>query len=208
MHSKINSRAGKFSPKEVKEFMRGLCRGLKELHSHNIMHRDIKPDNLMLRDDGTMEPVIVDFGLAADVNSDDYIFYRCGTPGYVAPEVITLARGQKIAPTCDIFSAGAIFHILLMARPLFTGSKFEEVYENNRKLNFNLRSEDYAHVDREAIDLLEKMLKVDPKERLDADGVLRHAYLARDAMLEEKMEQMSSVTSAERNARKNNIFDV
>jgi serine/threonine protein kinase len=49
------------------------------------MHRDIKPENLMLRDADDMDPVIVDFGLAADVTSDDYIFYRCGTPGYVAP---------------------------------------------------------------------------------------------------------------------------
>jgi calcium-dependent protein kinase len=134
--------------------MRGLVKGLKELHENNIMHRDIKPENLMLRDTEGMEPVIVDFGLAADVTTDDYIFYRCGTPGYVAPEVITLNKGDKISPVCDIFSAGAIFHILLMARPLFAGTRFEEVYENNRKLNFNLRNPEYSHVDREAIDLL------------------------------------------------------
>ena len=101
-----------------------------------------------------MEPVIVDFGLAADVTTEDYIFYRCGTPGYVAPEVITLNKGEKIAPACDIFSAGAIFHILLMARPLFSGTNFEEVYENNKKMNFNLRNPEYAQVNREAIDFL------------------------------------------------------
>ena len=47
------------------------------------MHRDIKPENIMLKEN--MEPVLVDFGLSTHADSDDYIFYRCGTPGYVAP---------------------------------------------------------------------------------------------------------------------------
>ena len=71
-----------------------------------------------------LEPVLVDFGLSTKAQSDDYIFYRCGTPGYVSPEVTMLEKGAKISPICDIFSAGVIFHILLMAKPLFTGKKF------------------------------------------------------------------------------------
>ena len=65
--------------------MIGLTKGLKELHDKDIMHRDIKPENIMLRSNVGLEPVIVDFGLAANVKSEDYIFYRCGTPGYVSP---------------------------------------------------------------------------------------------------------------------------
>ena len=57
------------------------------------MHRDIKPENIMLRGKTGLEPVIVDFGLAVDVEAEDYIFYRCGTPGYVAPEIITYENG-------------------------------------------------------------------------------------------------------------------
>lgn len=126
LHSKINKRMGKFTITEIKHIMIGLIRGLKELHDNNIMHRDIKPENIMLRDE--LEPVLVDFGLAANVHWDDYVFYRCGTPGYVAPEVTTLEKGKKIAPVCDIFSAGVIFHILLTSKPLFEGKKFDEVY--------------------------------------------------------------------------------
>ena len=70
---------------------------------------------------GDLDPVIIDFGLAADVNWDDYIFYRCGTPGYMAPEVCNLEKGRKIEPVCDIFSLGVIFHILLTGRALFAG---------------------------------------------------------------------------------------
>jgi len=90
---------------------------------------------------------LVDFGLSAWADSDDYIFYRCGTPGYVAPEVTNLQKGQKISPVCDVFSTGAILHLLLTGRPLFEGRKFEEVYSNNKRMMFNLKGAEYGHID-------------------------------------------------------------
>lgn len=101
--------------------MRGLARGLSEIHKYRVMHRDIKPENIMLRGKTGLEPVIVDFGLAADVDSEDYIYKRCGTPGYVAPEITTYKQGDKLTPECDVFSAGCIFHILLVKKTLFEG---------------------------------------------------------------------------------------
>lgn len=72
--------------------------------------------------------MIVDFGLAVDVDADDYIFYRCGTPGYVAPEIINYENGQQLTTLCDIFSVGCILHILLVKRSLFEGNTAAEVY--------------------------------------------------------------------------------
>ena len=118
--------------------MRGMIRGLYEMHKYRIMHRDIKPENIMLRGRYGLNPVIADFGLAVDTDSEDYIFYRCGTPGYVAPEVLACRKGDKMTPSCDIFSLGLIFHILLVKKPLFEGKTCEEVYENNKKCTFNL----------------------------------------------------------------------
>lgn len=85
LHSRINSRQGNFSLAEIRQFVVGMAKGLKEMHDNGIMHRDIKPENIMLRGETGLDPIIVDFGLAAYVNSEDYLFYRCGTPGYVAP---------------------------------------------------------------------------------------------------------------------------
>jgi serine/threonine protein kinase len=79
-----------------------------------------------------MEPVIVDFGLATNVDLPEYLFFRCGTPGYVAPEIIMLSKSIHLEPTCDMFSLGAVFHYLLINKPLFPGTKYEEVYKNNK----------------------------------------------------------------------------
>lgn len=75
-----------------------MALGLKEMHDYRIMHRDIKPENIMIRGKEGLCPVIADFGLSTDVDSKDYVFYRCGTPGYVAPEVTTLKKGDHIEP--------------------------------------------------------------------------------------------------------------
>ena len=74
---------------------------------------------------GTLEPVIVDFGLATNVDLPEYLFFRCGTPGYVAPEVIQLTESAHLEPTCDMFSLGAIFHLLLTGHTLFAGKTYK-----------------------------------------------------------------------------------
>jgi len=77
------------------------------------MHRDIKPDNIIMRSktDNT-EIVLVDFGLATYDYVEEYIFKRCGTPGFVAPEVINGSSEGivKYSNKCDIFSIGALFY--------------------------------------------------------------------------------------------------
>lgn len=120
----IQLRKGLFSKKEVRTIMSGLLSGLNHINSHRIMHRDLKPENIMMRGE-SMEPVIVDFGLASNSDVKKYLFFRCGTPGYVAPEIIQMTECTHVEPICDMFSLGAIFHILLVKKPLFEGAKYE-----------------------------------------------------------------------------------
>ena len=131
------------------------------------MHRDLKPENIMIRG-STFEPVIVDFGLSTNVDIPEYLFFRCGTPGYVAPEIIALTQSIHLEPTCDIFSLGAIFHILLTRFPLFPGVKYDEVYRANKAFKFNFEEEIYKKIEAQAVDLMKKMLILDPSERITA----------------------------------------
>ncbi len=65
--------------------MQGLLSGLNELNKLKIVHRDLKLDNIMLRDKNSFEPVVIDFGLATFTDEPEYLYHKCGTPGYVSP---------------------------------------------------------------------------------------------------------------------------
>lgn len=93
------------------------------------MHRDLKPENMILKDkskliDSTLK--IIDFGLATKIDEEEYLFKRCGTPGYVAPEIINAPSNENIHYTtkCDVFSAGIILYILLTGKSPFDGKSF------------------------------------------------------------------------------------
>lgn len=123
----------------------------------------------MLRSLDGWEPVFIDFGLAAVSEDEPYIHYRCGTPGYIAPQIIGM-RGQKhIEVSCDIFSLGSLFHVLLMNEYLFSGKNSQEIYEKNKTLQFNLSEEKYKNVDSNAMELLRAMLELDHSCRITAE---------------------------------------
>lgn len=97
--------------------MKGILEGLKHMHSKEIMHRDIKPENILFKRRNSFNDesnvCIADLGLATSVNVPKYLFFRCGTPGYIDPEVLNITDPyQKYSEKCDIFSAGAIMYQL------------------------------------------------------------------------------------------------
>lgn len=85
-----------------------------------ILHRDLKPENVIVSKN--LETIkIVDFGLATNVEDESYIFIRCGTPGFVAPEILRIKDTQavRLKTISDVFSIGAIFYQLIFNLPLF-----------------------------------------------------------------------------------------
>lgn len=101
---------GIYTERDAAILMKKLLSALDYMHCKGIMHRDIKPENLILKEtDNNFEVKIADFGLATVVTQGDYLFKRCGTPGYVAPEILA---DEKYDQKVDIFSAGVILYIL------------------------------------------------------------------------------------------------
>ncbi len=101
---------GQYNENDACTLMKKLLSALAFMHSKGIMHRDIKPENLILKDnENDWDVKIADFGLSQFLNSTDYLFTRCGTPGYVAPEILA---DEKYDEKVDVFSAGVILYIL------------------------------------------------------------------------------------------------
>lgn len=156
--------------------MKGILQGLIQIHNHGIVHRDIKPENIMLTGGDTSQPVIIDFGLAIHPDSPS-LTERCGTPGYIAPEIARNKEGKRIATAAsDIFSLGAVFHEILTNRGLFPGTNSQDVLAQNKRCYLNFNQEIYDKVPFEALNLLKWMLDVDPERRVSAEEALRHPY--------------------------------
>lgn len=108
-------------------------------------------------------------GLATRVDIDEYLFVRCGTPGFVAPEVVNIRDlNTKYDPVCDIYSVGLIFHILLFGTSPFNGQTYNEVLTLNREANIKMDTPEYLKIPIDAFDLLKKMLEREPKNRITA----------------------------------------
>jgi calcium-dependent protein kinase len=157
------------------------------MHSKGIMHRDLKPENLLFRKEGEWDCVIADFGLSEFANVESYLFVRCGTPGYVAPEVINIKDMKtKYSPICDIYSLGLIFHILLFGKSAFPGTTYNEVLAQNRAAYIDYTKEEYNNVGTDAFDLLQLMLKKKPTERITAEQALNHPFFSGMGIEEQK----------------------
>lgn len=112
---KISDEKTTMSLEDTRKIMGNLISALAYLEEKRIMHRDLKPENLILKSKRDNTNIcIVDFGLATFIDVDEYIFRRCGTPGFVAPEIANAnsASNPKFDAKCDMFSAGIIFYIL------------------------------------------------------------------------------------------------
>jgi serine/threonine protein kinase len=84
--------------------MRNLLKALEHIHSKGVMHRDLKPENILMRSKNKeYDLVIADFGLATKIDEENILFKRCGTPGYVAPEIL-LYNVKKKKIKIKIFS--------------------------------------------------------------------------------------------------------
>lgn len=107
----------KLSHKDIAKLMRCILGALEHTHFKGIMHRDLKPENILLRKKNDLfNIVIADYGLATEMKIplSQIFFKRCGTPGFVAPEILSYKEGTEpfYDEKCDIFSAGVIFYIL------------------------------------------------------------------------------------------------
>ncbi|CEG42864.1 camk camk1 protein kinase [Plasmopara halstedii] len=148
---------GKFSEREAQKVMAALVEALYYCHLHNIIHRDVKPENVLLSGDDVK---LCDFGFARQLNhQDDQASDSCGTPGYAAPEILD---GRSYGLEVDVFSLGVVTYIMLCGYPPFP-MKLAQL----RTHRFNVRypSKDWAAIHPDVKTLISHMLHVDPKER-------------------------------------------
>uniref|UniRef100_A0A1J3GV99 Serine/threonine-protein kinase ATG1 n=1 Tax=Noccaea caerulescens TaxID=107243 RepID=A0A1J3GV99_NOCCA len=160
----------------AKHFMLQLAAGLQVLRDNNIIHRDLKPQNLLLStDDNDADLKIADFGFARSLQPRGLAETLCGSPLYMAPEIMQL---QKYDAKADLWSVGAILFQLVTGRTPFTGNSQIQLLQNIMRstgLNFPADCRDLSL---DCIDLCQKLLRRNPVERLTFEEFFNHPFLS------------------------------
>jgi len=141
-----------------------------------IVHRDLKPENLLLSSkQADAHLKLADFGLSKVMEAAAVLETQCGTPGYVAPEVL---MGEGYDEKVDIWSIGVIMYILLCGFPPFYAPNNQQLFEKIQKGDFQFLSPFWDEISQSAKDLIKKMIVVDPNVRLSAEQVLKDPWVS------------------------------
>lgn len=162
---------GKLPEKEAIRYFRQIISGVGYCHQFNICHRDLKPENLLL--DKNLNIKIADFGMAALEMNAKLLETSCGSPHYASPEIVT-GKNYHGSPS-DVWSCGIILFALLTGHLPFDD-------ENIRKLLVKVQNGKFTmpnYLSSDAKDLIWKMLKVDPNERIQINDILKHPLMTK-----------------------------
>jgi len=166
---------GSYSEKDASFVMRQIIDACRYLHENNIVHRDLKPENLLLETPRSDIVKIADFGLSKILGDEAMLKTACGTPGYVAPEVLQLnGYGKEV----DMWSVGVIMYILLCGFPPFYEENNAQLFKAIMEGRFSYPAPYWSGVSDSAKDLINKLLVVDPKKRFSAEQALQHPWIA------------------------------
>ncbi|XP_059206790.1 death-associated protein kinase 2 [Centropristis striata] len=161
---------------EAIEFMKQILEGLGFMHGKNIVHFDLKPENIMLSDRVTPHPNIklIDFGLAHRVHQGEEYRSSSGTPQYIAPEVI---NSEPLGAAADMWSTGVITYILLSGLSPFQGDTDEETLKNILVMNYEFPPHYFNMASSMAKDFIQKLLVKNPNDRMTAEECLLHPWI-------------------------------
>jgi serine/threonine protein kinase len=163
------ARQGRLAPDEARELAAQAARGLAHAHEAGLVHRDVKPQNLILRRDGTVK--IADFGIAraAEGTALTQAGTVLGTAAYLAPEQ---AMGEDVTAAADVYSLGAVLYELLTGRPPFEFESLADLAERQRRMEITPVRELAPEVPPELEDVVMRCLARNPAYRPGSAGEL------------------------------------
>lgn len=164
---------------------REFLQAVHYIHTCDVVHRDLKPDNLLLdsADNDSHGVRVADFGFAKKLNRNGRLKSRCGTPAYVAPEICV---GVEYGKGVDVWSCGVILYLLLSGKIPFTVKRKPGKKHDLKSLFLKIRAADYVFEDQDwdvismtAKQLIAQMLTVDPKRRITLEDALKSPWMTK-----------------------------
>ncbi|CAL9077148.1 unnamed protein product [Musa acuminata var. zebrina] len=166
-----DARHGRLKEDEARKYFQQLINAVDYCHSRGVFHRDLKPENLLLDSNGVLK--ISDFGLSAlpqQVHEDGKLYTTCGTPNYVAPEVVK-DKGYDGA-MADLWSCGVILFVLMAGYLPFEDSNLVSLYKKIFKADFSCPS----WISASAKKLIQRILDPNPQTRITIPQVIENEW--------------------------------
>jgi hypothetical protein len=183
------STTGTMCPRDAARLIRSVLEAVEFCASNDIAHRDVKLSNLLypaqdgqdvdLLDLGDVR--LADFGMARRIGADGMLRGRCGTPGYVAPEILHAGVNEGYPLNVDVFSVGVVAYTVLCGYEPFYGATERQLITANKAAKYEFHLPEWQNVPKGAQDLVAQLLEKDPMKRPTPAQALRHPWLLQEA---------------------------
>lgn len=191
-----------FSEKDIQLIVSCLLKAVLFLHHNGIVHRDIKPDNILFSVPGKYGSLkLIDFGLSIPKNAKKEK-YRVGTPYYMAPEMII----GKYFFASDMWSIGVILFVMITGQQPFKGRDQAHVFERISEGNYDKRLLDRQKCSSELKDLIKRTLVVDPKKRISVESAINYPWFSLFDSEQEDIKIQPEIIDALRDFQNQNLL--
>lgn len=171
LHDNIG-KGGLYGEVQAMEMLAGILSALAHVHSHGIVHRDVKCENVLLGKSG--RPMLSDFGLAARVDDEESMQERCGSPGYAAPEV--LASVTRYNHKVDVFSCGVLLYFMVGGTLPFSGPDVCSVLRRTQRCHIRFSADSFGLVSLRCKHFITYLLSKEPEKRPDSRKALHRLW--------------------------------
>nr|XP_044996028.1 calcium/calmodulin-dependent protein kinase type 1B isoform X2 [Jaculus jaculus] len=172
---------GSYTEKDASHLVGQVLGAVSYLHSLGIVHRDLKPENLLYATPFEDSKIMVsDFGLSK-IQAGNMLGTACGTPGYVAPELL---EQKPYGKAVDVWALGVISYILLCGYPPFYDESDPELFSQILRASYEFDSPFWDDISESAKDFIRHLLERDPQKRFTCQQALQHLWISGDAALD------------------------
>jgi len=172
---------GCYPEKEAAELVAQILLSIDYLHSRQIVHRDVKPENILFVSSESTDMKLIDFGYAGLWREDKQLTGLCGTPDYVAPEVLTWYddddNGTPYGKGSDLWSLGVLLYVILSGCSPFSADEEELLLKQVAEAKYEFFENEWKNVSADAKDVITRLLVVDPAKRLTMPQLLEHPWV-------------------------------
>eukprot|EP00088_Acartia_fossae_P029114 TRINITY_DN2992_c0_g1_i3.p1 TRINITY_DN2992_c0_g1~~TRINITY_DN2992_c0_g1_i3.p1 ORF type:complete len:1274 (+),score=352.65 TRINITY_DN2992_c0_g1_i3:337-3822(+) len=177
LFERITAEGYTMSEAEVINYMRQICEGVKHMHERNIIHLDIKPENVMCTTSKSTSVKIIDFGLATKLDPNELVKISTGTAEFAAPEIV---EREAVGFYTDMWAVGVLAYVLLSGLSPFAGASDIDTLKNVKACDWSFDEEAFKNVSEEGRDFIRKLLVKKKEKRLTAHECLMHPWLTGD----------------------------